>query len=1722
MSHSIDKQGIADALLKGMINSGAVQGVNLEADVEVTPGKIDTRHLEDGIRKATEKAAKNMGPINVPVDVDQNLSRSDQKKIEKILENINKTAFNKNDYRSRKSGTINQGWFDNAVNELKQLETTLETLDLDKLQRVAELYSQINGIVSGKYKPKSKIDTTGIDLSFLNKLSSGRIRGRVEDLVGGYVPRSSGRSTGSFARSVDLSSYKTEREAIDTLRQAVEGVTRAVREKTAAFENERNSVGKYVEDEVKALQNLQEKAGKGISVNMVPVQVSTPQTQQTRSSSTQRVATTDGKYPWGDSLGARNIAEYIIKQGDISHFVKELEKVNDDGSFNPTATLNALKEFKEKIGILSESNSLDEFYETALKMKAFNAVLDKVKQTGSDGSLSGYVLNTNFITGNNKYKGNAESSKLKELIANEISSVEAAKAATEQAQAEVNVSVQKSKEANESAQDGLSAFANVSKGFIQLIQEVLYKIEEIRQGVNSASTGGKQYATLDDYYDDHPNEAPVHRGSQFSNETLSSIEQATLDIAGYAEAIKDVITAKKEEAAAIKQTIAQTTEEAAASEELEAVKEKQAGLLSSMLSAIREEREKAQAKYADYPLDTREGAFGELYFADERPGLIAKDWVKGMASRATAAIKERISGAVKAFIAEFTPALSQKGGVGSNTAASISIPNVDFKNAIEATTKAFASDGEINASAGNLLEVLTKLETKLNKEIPAAVDVKNKAFENELSIVTGYLKKENEALDTLGDNVAGLLYGDKASDSRQDFLEEELTGLETLKNVLSLDIPNAIDTKNTAFKEERDKVVEWVDDEIEALRKLGDAAKGVTPPQSPSRQQGGGTAPQGGGQNGGSPPVLPSGRRGNNWNLPRYTSVFDKIDFNAIDDESGNLSQQVIDILTRLLSNATSGLYNYYDKSRQIATGKFNLNQLSGYYRNALPIRDVIDNLGDISYFANLPKEGGGFVNEALHDVYEAFINEEKAVVNTTAKVLEQGNLISDISSILYDGSKTLIERMNELARYAMDNAGAIHSAINKTESYDDAKSALRYLGKNMTKHYGNNALLEAGLLSNEKKASLPGENNEWKYYHNKIQPLLNDINSLPDDLRKRLQSFKNAEEHIINDVVKDIVEAAQQRAADLSANALTNNSPTAKANRAINRLSSQQKENEYQTLKLFQENGMLYGVKNVDKLSDAEVNKLLDDQAAKLKDLKDKRDEEFSTIKAVSKEISSENGLLKQQWDYYINIFKTARAYAEQRLKEAGASIENNPFKKDVNNLYDAFYRAENFTQKKNTVGIVGSEEAALQEAIQNYEELRKKLEAVAEEGNDASKALNWLDEQQKKASDKLRNKWTDARDRRYGEYLNEGESKGTYKTRDDILAGLQRYATREGAKGFNLFDGKAVGNIQKYRAEIENTDGTIEKLNLTLNKTTGELFSVSMGTKQSTSFFEAFGEGLKRRAIGMAQYVMTFASLRSAMAWIKQGINQIREFDAAFVELSRISNDSASALEEFKRQSFELADTVGGTATQITNAAAQWEHLGYNIKDATELAKTSAVYTNIADGMSSASEATEDLVSIMKAYKIPASEAMDVTDALIAVSNNYAVTAADIGNALKRSASAMSVANNTFEQNVALATAMAEVTQNAEKSGSALQVLSLRIRGAKTELQEMGEDTDDMASSTSKLRAQVKGLTKGFDIMKDDKTFKQTYEIMEGIAKVWGDLDDISRASLLETLAG
>lgn len=102
----------------------------------------------------------------------------------------------------------------------------------------------------------------------------------------------------------------------------------------------------------------------------------------------------------------------------------------------------------------------------------------------------------------------------------------------------------------------------------------------------------------------------------------------------------------------------------------------------------------------------------------------------------------------------------------------------------------------------------------------------------------------------------------------------------------------------------------------------------------------------------------------------------------------------------------------------------------------------------------------------------------------------------------------------------------------------------------------------------------------------------------------------------------------------------------------------------------------------------------------------------------------------------------------------------------------------------------------------------------------------------------------------------------------------------------------------------------------------------------------------------------------------------------------------------------------------------------------------------------------------------------------------------------------------------------AMNAITQDASVTGSTLKIVGLRLRGATTELQEAGEETEGMISSTSKLRSQIMQLTENtslgaFDILKSPTEFKTTYDIIDGIAQRWEDLANVDQANLLELMA-
>lgn len=134
----------------------------------------------------------------------------------------------------------------------------------------------------------------------------------------------------------------------------------------------------------------------------------------------------------------------------------------------------------------------------------------------------------------------------------------------------------------------------------------------------------------------------------------------------------------------------------------------------------------------------------------------------------------------------------------------------------------------------------------------------------------------------------------------------------------------------------------------------------------------------------------------------------------------------------------------------------------------------------------------------------------------------------------------------------------------------------------------------------------------------------------------------------------------------------------------------------------------------------------------------------------------------------------------------------------------------------------------------------------------------------------------------------------------------------------------------------------------------------------------------------------------------------------------------------------------------------------------------------------------------------------------------NKYATSSADLGEGLKKSASALALAGNDINQSLAMITGGTEITQDASEMGNAIKVLSMRLRGMKGQLEELGEESEGI-ESISKIQTQILNLTKGsVNIFKDDGSFKSTYEIIKGIAKVWKDISETDQASLLEIVAG
>lgn len=352
------------------------------------------------------------------------------------------------------------------------------------------------------------------------------------------------------------------------------------------------------------------------------------------------------------------------------------------------------------------------------------------------------------------------------------------------------------------------------------------------------------------------------------------------------------------------------------------------------------------------------------------------------------------------------------------------------------------------------------------------------------------------------------------------------------------------------------------------------------------------------------------------------------------------------------------------------------------------------------------------------------------------------------------------------------------------------------------------------------------------------------------------------------------------------------------------------------------------------------------------------------------------------------------------------------------------------------------------------------------------------------------------------------------TANTDTDKIENLMRtlYQYKETLHGFE--GSKFEAEYNELFDAIKNGSYSFEEAQMKVSKFQNAchqagLETETLGQKLSRLFKEHF-----QTAIAMA-----------GVAMVKQGLREVYdnvlELDTAVTELKKVSKMTGDEMSEYLDRTATNARELGANISDLVSSTADWKRLGYTDKDSEELARVSALMANVGDQIDDATTASSYLISTMQGFGLVADDAEHLLDCMNQIANTEPVSMNDLGIIMQKSSAAMSAAGNTYQETLSLAAAVNGVLQDSEASGTYLKTLSMYLRASKTDAENAGIATDGMASSVSELRSELKQLA-GVDIMKDDNTFKSTYQIMKELSEVWKDLSDTTQANITELIAG
>lgn len=350
---------------------------------------------------------------------------------------------------------------------------------------------------------------------------------------------------------------------------------------------------------------------------------------------------------------------------------------------------------------------------------------------------------------------------------------------------------------------------------------------------------------------------------------------------------------------------------------------------------------------------------------------------------------------------------------------------------------------------------------------------------------------------------------------------------------------------------------------------------------------------------------------------------------------------------------------------------------------------------------------------------------------------------------------------------------------------------------------------------------------------------------------------------------------------------------------------------------------------------------------------------------------------------------------------------------------------------------------------------------------------------------------------------------SRGRQKELDLIAAEKYNEQLEETNKNLEKIDKSKVKNIDSINAEHE----------LKRNSALASLYA----KKPYSNIFEYIKADIGRAIQRIVDFGLAARVLNTARKEIQQVYQNILKLDEAMTNLRIVTGSNTEQAKSMMNTYNDLAMQLGTTTQAVAQSAAEWLRQGYSVSEANELIKSSTYLSRL--GFMDMGQSVTALTSVMKGFRIEATNSMDIVDKLTQLDAKYATTAGDIATALSRTSAVAREAGLDLDQTAAALTTMIDISQqDASSVGNAFRTILARYGNVKatafTSLVGDSEDIDDTNGSINDTEKVLGAI--GIKIRSSSSDMRDFDDVMDELADKWVTLTDVEKNAVSTALAG